>query len=63
MKVGELKKLIAEIDDDLEVYVYADHGQTMIKCSDASIGHVESLSYYGETPLFSEGVKVLLISD
>lgn len=28
MNIGRLKELIEALDDDLEVYIHADHGQT-----------------------------------
>lgn len=48
MKVKELKEKLKDVNPDLQVYVFANHGQTAIQASDAGVEHMESLEYYSD---------------
>lgn len=69
--VAELIKELQELDPNLPVYVYADHGQTLIQQYHVSVWNVEELDYYAEE-VYSEddddseatvGIPVCVISD
>lgn len=45
MKVNELREILKHADGDLEVYVYADHGQSTMVANHAGVQYVESLDY------------------
>lgn len=52
MKVKELIEQLQKFDDDLECYVYADHGQTDIRCGGAINNYIpkhEIGEYYVES--------------
>ena len=49
MKVWQLKEILEGVDENLEVYVYADHGQMSMTASFAGIQYVEELVYSTET--------------
>lgn len=55
MTVRELMAELQELDQDLPVYIYADHGQANIQCRGTQIEHVESLEYYAETAWDDDG--------
>lgn len=45
MKVKELIALLREFDADQEVYLHADHGQTLIQSGFVSTGYVQDLTW------------------
>jgi len=45
LNVSELKVWIEDLDDDMEVYLYSDHGQEPYSLDCAALVHVTSLSY------------------
>lgn len=70
MKVKELKKILNNLskeDLELDVRVFADHGQHAMPCHTTGIEYIEDNSYMAE--LIAEeyinetSVKVFLISD
>lgn len=69
MKVWQLKEILEDVDENLEVYVYADHGQMTMSASFAGIQHVEELIYSTETiheddlEEFPDAVKVFEIAN
>ena len=69
-----VKEVIADLqklDPDLPVYVFADHGQTLIQGGDVSVTAIQELSYWGEQFYNEEdgdepsmdGVKICVIGD
>ena len=68
-KVGELKKLLEEFDDDMVVTVCADHGQSVMGAYDVGVAYVLDLEEYmmeeiAEEDLedYDEAIKVLCIA-
>lgn len=51
MTVKELRKKLFELDDDLEVFVFADHGQQPYPVSSANVEHCIAPDEYGATDL------------
>lgn len=45
MNIRELKAKIENLDDDMSVYLYTDHGQEPYELECATLVHVTSLSY------------------
>ena len=45
MKVKELIALLREFDADQEVYVYADHGQTLLRSGFVVTGYVNEITW------------------
>lgn len=46
MKIKEVIKVLQEQDPELEVVLYCDHGQTLMKVSGWGAGYVEDLSQH-----------------
>jgi len=46
MKVGALKELLKLVDDDIEIVLFADHGQTLMKWTGSGYSFVEDLGEY-----------------
>lgn len=42
MKVKDIIKKLQSLDEELDVYVYADHGQTFIKCDSIEEEFIDS---------------------
>lgn len=69
MKVWQLKEILEGVDENLEVYVYADDGQMSMTASFAGIQYVEELVYSTETiheddlEEFPDAVKVFEIAN
>lgn len=67
MKVGELKKILKDVDDNMEVYVYADHGSMCMKASGAGYQYIEELEWMTESvdeedlDYYQDAVKVFEI--
>ena len=53
--VKEIIDQLTPLDPNMTVYVIADHGQTLIKCSTVSVEHVVEESYYAENAWNEEG--------
>lgn len=69
MKIKELIEILQEQDQELEVVVYADHGQTPMKAWAANETHVEDLNQYMMEEIadedleeYDDPVKVFCIS-
>ena len=43
MKVKEFKEHLKGLDDEMEIYVYADHGQQLISLSGVSTSYVAEM--------------------
>jgi len=68
MKVKDLKKLLEDADENLDVRVIADHGQVAMLCNTASEEYIDSDEYMAEhvhpDAVDEEtDVKVFLIGD
>jgi hypothetical protein len=49
MNIRELKEAIKDLDDDVEVYVYADHGQVAFSAT-----YIDESTYTGILPEYSD---------
>ena len=57
MKVKEVIEQLEKLDPELDVYVYADHGQTYIKGGYCSVEHIDSEEkddYYIESTIHED---------
>ena len=57
MNVAEVISKLEQYPKDAPVYVYADHGQTLIQCGQVTQDNVEEHSYYAEYAWDEEGEK------
>lgn len=48
MTVGELIERLSDMNQDLEVRLVADHGQSAMAVTDASIGYIEEQCWMAE---------------
>jgi len=60
MKVQELKTLLADLPDDAEVYVEADHGQSPEKAGWFATTAASELPHYGEEIEWGDDLDVEL---
>lgn len=49
MKVKDLKKLLENVNEDLQVRLVCDHGQSLMVLTGEGVGYIKNIDdYYGE---------------